>query len=456
MTSIRRDLALRTGLTSILILLSGGLGLYLSLRKAFKLQFDQTLVTKAQALITASEIQNGKFEIDLDVQAFAGFGSLAPGDYFEIFTRDGKTLERSPSLGLRHLTRPADFAGAEEGFADLILPDGVHGRAHWQAYLPGVDDDRLDPPPPPHLKILVASDDDNLKRTSRLIALFLAIFGLGSIFASLLVLNAVVRSGLKPLERLSSDVQSINVSQLDRRLSVTGLPQELTGVAAKLNELLHRLEASFRREKRFTSDAAHELRTPLAELRAMTELGTRWPDEFTADHGGEMLEVLSELEALLETLTLLAKAESGSLAAKCPLDLEATIREQLDSVQKIAVEREITFALAFEEGEFSCDPVLWRAILQNLLNNAVTYSPRGSVVRVSASPSSLRVENEAPDLTADDLEHLFDRFWRKSASRSEKNHSGLGLSVVRAAVEFLGGRTFATLKAGSLRLEIRW
>jgi signal transduction histidine kinase len=456
MRSIRRDLAVRIGGVSLLILLLGGFGLYFSIRGSLERQFDQGLATKTQAIITASEIDDGEFEIDLDIQAFAGFGTGDQEDYFEIFAEDGSSFLKSPSLGLRSLAKPATFGEEDGSFADTILPDGLPGRAHWRTYVPAIDDDEVDPLPPPTLRILVASDESYIHRIVRLIALLIALVGGAAVVAGLVILNGVVRAGLKPLDRLSADVQAIGVTDLDRRLDPEGLPEELNGVAAKLNELLERLEASFTRERRFTSDAAHELRTPLAELRVMTEVGARWPEDFSRKSGTDMLEVISELEALLDTLSLLARAETGPRRSREVVDLEASLAEAIARFQSEIEARGIRFDLRVEPGRFLIDPVLWRAILQNLIGNAVSYAPRDALVTVRASPEKLVVSNPAPDLEPEDLPYLFDRFWRKSESRSGKGHAGLGLSVVRASVDVLEGTCQASLDSGILTLEIVW
>ncbi len=459
MRSIRRDLGLRIGGAALMLLFVGGFGLYFSLRKALATQFDHILATKAQALVTASEIDRGEFEIDLDVQAFAGFGSNSPGDYFEVFAPDGTTVERSPSLGADGLTWPEGFDDSDEGFADLILPGGSPGRAYWTSFTPSIDSEEEEGEEPavaPTLRLLVASDDSGHHRTLRTVALFIGLFGGGSVLAILAILQAVVKAGLMPLDRLSADVQRIDVRHLANRLPLENLPAELRGVAAKLNELLERLETSFAREKRFTSDAAHELRTPLAELRAMTELVTRWPEEFTPEHGQEMLAALVELEDLLDKLSLLAKADSEALPSVEAVDLEASLRECLDRLRVEAAHRRLRVTLSVENGPFLTDPALWRAIVGNLVGNAVAYAPEGGEVRVSASPRFFFVENGAPDLDPADVGRLFERFWRKSAARSEKGHSGLGLSVARAGIEFLGGVCTASLDQGRLRIEARW
>lgn len=456
MRSIRSELGKKIGGATLAILLIGGGGLYLSLQEALEKQFNNVLGAKAAALIMASEIKDGELEIDSDVLSFAGFGTGARGDYFEVLTEGGEELMRSPSLGTGELKTPPGLSQSTEGYAKLSLPEGVSGRAFWTTYEPLLDDDEAENTHGPSLKILVASSDTILRRTLRTVALYIAIFGCSGFLVILAISRSVVSSGLRSIDQLSGEVEEIDVARLARRIPVEGIPQELCSMAAKINELLARLEESFGREKRFTSNAAHELRTPLAELRTMTELGTRWPEEFTEEHGNEMLEVILELEALLGTLSLLARAESEATPTRVPVDLAEIVSEQVDRVSPRVKERDLEIQLELGEEEFFTDPVLFRAILQNLIDNAVDYVPEGGAIRVAANSHHLLVENEAPDLEEDDLPHLFTRFWRKSQSRSEKGHSGLGLSVVRAGVEHLGGTCSSELVKGLIRIEVKW
>lgn len=452
MKSIRRQMALTVSAATGAIVLVGGAGLFLTLRIALRTQFDAGLQTKAEALVTASVVEDGELEIDIDVQAFAGFGSNSPGDYFEIFTDEGDPLQRSPSLGSSDLPGIELFARATEGFTDLELPEGVEGRAYWRTFTPADDEENRFS----DLRIVVASDLTRLKRTLRLVATTIAAFGGAGLFLILALLRFVVEAGLRPLDRIGADVQRIDVQRLAKRLPLDEMPVELRGMAEKLNELLERLEASFARERRFSSQAAHELRTPLAELKAMTELGASWPEEFTAEHVGEMLQVIDELEALIEKLSLLARAEAGGPRASETIDLGDSIREHLSRRRVEIAGRKLEVECQIEPGEFRSDPVLWRAIVHNLIDNAVAYAPEGSMVEVVASPHKFLVRNEAPNLTQEDLERLFERFWRKSEADPTEKHSGLGLSIVRTSAEFLGGSCRSTLENGRLQIEVVW
>jgi two-component system sensor histidine kinase QseC len=423
-------MALTVSAVAGVVMIAGGVSLFFALRLALRSQFDDTLRTKADALVIASVVDDGELEIDLDVQAFAGFGESSPGDYFEIHAADGTVLARSPSLGTASLPPLGSPPDPAEGVRNCPLPEGRDGRAYWRRFTPADDTDHRFS----GLKIIVASDRARLKRTLQPIATTIAMVGAGGIVVILSLLGLVVRRGLRPLDRLGADVQRIDVARLSSRLSLDDLPVELRGMAGKLNEL----------------------RTPLAELKAMTELGATWPEEFTAGHVSEMLEVISELEALIEKLSLLARAETGGPGSIERIDLEESIHECLSRQKLEIASRNLEVDCRIEPGEFLSDPVLWRAIVHNLIDNAVAYAPAGSTIGISASPRSLSVSNDAPGLAEEDLDKLFERFWRKDGPRSGTKHSGLGLSIVRSSAEFLGGACEAMLESGRLTVLVIW
>ena len=146
-------------------------------------------------------------------------------------------------------------------------------------------------------------------------------------------------------------------------------------------------------------------------------------------------------------------AARAMLEAGC-IDLGESIRECLSRRKVEITSRDLGVDCRIEPGEFHSDPVLWRAIVQNLVDNAVAYAPAGSTIGITASPRSLSVSNDAPGLDEDDLGKLFERFWRKEGPRSGTQHSGLGLSIVRSSAEFLGGRCDAMLESGRLNVVV--
>ncbi|MES2923052.1 MAG: ATP-binding protein [Verrucomicrobiota bacterium] len=456
MKSLRSQLTVALGLSICALLVAGGLGIFFVTRGVLLDQFDDTLVAKATALITAAEIDDEEFEIDLTVQDFAGFGSGGE-DYFEIRRGDGSVLVASPSMasaGIDLLGDPDLPPGEQADLRSGKLGDSRPARFYLQRFVPK-DDDAAEYR---DLHLIVASPTRELNNSLLVLASVIAGVGTLVLALSVPVLRAVLTRSLRPLESLGRQVREIPVSRLDQRLDLAGQPEELVPLGSSLNAWLGRMEASFERERRFSSHAAHELRTPLAELRIMADLGATWPDQATPERCGEMIKVINELESLLEKLSLLARADAGSQQVElAPLDLAASTGAAIERFTASATAKNLTLHHAVESGPFQTDPVLWSAILHNLLGNAVSHAPAGSTIRLAASPMRLHISNPAPDLDGRDLEKLFERFWRKDPSHRGEAHSGLGLSIVRACVGLLGGTIRPALADdGLFQVEIIW
>lgn len=457
MRSIRRHLTLILCLAAALLLPAGGLTVYWTARNLLTAQFDTTLAAKAQALITAAEIDDEEFEIDFDVQAFAGFGLQSSEDYYEVWFADGRALQRSPSLKLQDLatTAPAHLS-QQPVFAEITLPDGRPGRALWQTFVPA-DDER-------HaygtLRLAVASESVSLQHTLGTLALVLIVTGAVGLVATLLLLHLALGRGLRPLNDLAARVQGLRVDRPGQRLETAPLPQEVRAVGEKINDLLERVHSSLARERRFSSHAAHEMRTPLAELKAMTELMVRWPEEGTPERWAEMLTIVDEMEGLLGKLSLLSRADAGGQSVITePVNLSQSVATAVERFQAAAQARgiEIQTDIAATAAPFQTDPVLWQTILNNLIGNAVNHAPNGARIHVQAAPGYLAVTNPAPELAPEDVDFLFDRFWRKNTGRKNGDHSGLGLSIVTACSSLIGATCQASLSpAKALKLEVKW
>ncbi len=456
MISIRWRLTILLCLAIGALFIATGVGVFVAMKQLLRSQFDETLTAKARALITASEIDGGDFEIDLTVQDFAGFGKEGT-DYFEIRRMNGEIFLRSPSL-LDDQGETGDFAQIKKPDSDEAkikkgkLGDGRLARFYVQRFYPKDDKkDRFQ-----DLYLIVASPTRSMQLQLALLATVLGIAGGAALLLMLPVIRLGLGRGLRPLDKLTDDIGRIRSENLHQRLDTAKLPAELLPVAESLNDWLGRLEASFDRERRFSSHAAHELRTPLAELKSMAELGAMWPEEATTERSAEMVIVANELEALLDKLSLLARADAGRQPVQREtVDLSSTVGAALARLEAKATERQVTFDTRISEGLFVTDPVLWNTIVQNLLGNAVSHAPAGSTVVIEASPQRFAVMNPAPELTAEDLDRLFERFWRKDDSHSGYGHSGLGMSIVKACAVLLGGECEARLSDdGKLKVEV--
>jgi signal transduction histidine kinase len=286
------------------------------------------------------------------------------------------------------------------------------------------------------------------------------VLGIAGISALLLMIPAIrlgLVRGLKPLDRLSSELVAIRPENLRQRLDPAAYPEELSMVAERLNDWIARIETSFERERRFGANAAHELRTPLAEIRMMAELGANWPEEATSERCREILSVTGEMETLLERLSLMSRTESGrhELVSQ-PLDPGKAFEQVLARLADKAKARGIHIEMEAVADDVMTDPVLWTAILQNLVGNAVAHAPASSAVTVEANSRVISVSNPAPGLSDVDLERLFEPFWRGDPARTGDGHSGLGLSIVKTCAELLGGSCFRELRDDVLTVGVRW
>jgi signal transduction histidine kinase len=461
MSSIRSRLTASLCLATGGLLLISGLLVFLATRKILIDQFDETLIAKGRAIVTAAEVDGGKLEVEMTLEDFAGFG--VSGDYFEIRRSNGDVIMTSPSLRnavdgetlpeIGRITVPRD---QKVRIHQGTMMDGRRARFFVQRFTPrsGKKSRLLFT----DLHLVVASQTAGLDRSIAGVAVVLAIAGVMTLLVTVPLVRIALVRGLRPLGELSNQVEAIGPERLDMRVDEAGMPAELLPVAAGLNSWLARLDESFQRERRFSSHAAHELRTPLAELKVIAESGARWSDEATPERCAEMVEVIDDLVGLLDKLSLLALADAGSQRLQLSdVDLEKALDAVLLRLGPKAAERGIRVVTEVEAGPFSSDPALVSTMLGNLLGNAVAYAPEGSLVEVRLSPRRMVVINPAPGLVPEDLPHLFERFWRKDVSRTGYGHSGLGLSIVRSCAVLLGARAEARLtSAGELEMLVRW
>ncbi|MDF1824822.1 MAG: HAMP domain-containing sensor histidine kinase [Verrucomicrobiales bacterium] len=429
-------------------------GSYFYIKKTLTRQFDATLRAKVEALVTASEIDEDGFEIDLVVQDFAGFGSYGE-DVFVMWNPSGQRIQASPSLDDRILAKPDDE------MVGHAARDGViehHGKVRMLAvrFTPKDDErgefrDSL---------LLVASPSGSFLRSLQSIRFaYFATAGL-LIIAIVLLIRRGLRRGLAPLNEFNQQLEGLEPGKSDLLLEENRLPEELQPMQRALQGSLSRLLDSSERERRFSAHAAHELRTPIAEIHSMAELAARWEAEATSENAKQILSVARSMQRLVNQLALLAKIEhedsGGEAFSPSPLDWGKLVDQELEAWLETAKSRGIQLAIEVEseQAPVMSQPKLWQIMLRNLMSNALEYAPEDSTIRLHVNGLSLRVTNAAPSLSSDDAGQLFERFWRAAGSGHSDAHSGLGLSLVQSCAKALGGEAIATVGAGELRVEV--
>jgi signal transduction histidine kinase len=459
-SSIRRRLTLGLALACGLLWSAGGLASYLGMRAGLVAEFDRGLETDARALALLTSNNAGQVEFDRAAELAPAFARAGAPDYFQLWLPDGSTLERSPSLKGRNLPLRAGTPDAP-ALWDTALPDGQAGRAVGIRFVPRLDEDS-DAPTAPHLPgavtLVVAHNRTELDERLRLLATTLLVVTGATVAAAAALVAMGVRRGLLPLASLAARAASIDATSLQSRFPTADTPEELLPICGRLNELLARLESSFDRERRFSADVAHELRTPIAELRSGLEVALKWPDD-TSRALQDALATTLQMEGITTSLLALARHEAGlQPVSSAPVGIAESLRQAWQPLAGQAGEKglSVTFDVT-EDLRCQADALLLRLVLSNLLANAVEYSPPNSPVSCRATMADgswlLSVSNGTVDLGAEDLPHLFERFWRKDPARSPAGRSGLGLALATACATAMGMRMAAQMPA-STTLEI--
>lgn len=455
MKSIRRQLTRQLMLGTLLIAGCGGTAAFLTMRTAVQRQFDESLLGKARAVcvLTAWE-RKGHLHLEMADARPLGFTDGGTENFFQLWLTSGKSIARTPSAPFAELPRSEKPSSTPE-FRNLTLPGGAAGRSVSFTFIPRYedeDDDEKHPTSAPELAVItVASTREPLDTTLHTLLAALSLStGLLMVSAWVLV-PRVLRRGMRPLDELADQVTGITVDTLSMRFSESGTPAEIAPIARRLNDLLERIGASFGRERRFSADLAHELRTPLAELRSQAELALKWPDARAATADADTLAIALRMEHIVTRLLALARVEGGltlKIAERVIIDsaVQAAWRPFVEraAARKLCVSFRLPHDLAV-----ATDPALLREILANLFSNAVDYTPEGGEVEITANRTdktfSLTVANSVKDLNAADVEEMFDRFWRKEAARSDGEHAGLGLALARSYAHALGWELSAVL-----------
>ena len=252
-----------------------------------------------------------------------------------------------------------------------------------------------------------------------------------------------IQRGLAPLTRLTAQLENRSVNALSP-IGMTQAPNEVHALVEAINGLLGEVARNVNQEKRFISDAAHQLRTPLAGLISQLELAQR--ENTDAAVGARLNKVRTGAERsahLVHQLLTLARTETT--ARREPLDLAALAREVAREWTPKAVAAGVDLGFEGDEHrEIQGDALQLREAMANLIDNALRYTPRGSAVtlKVEADGERIRllVEDNGPGLSESDMEHVFQRFWRAS---EQPGGCGLGLAIVSEIARRHGGQAHA-------------
>ena len=279
--------------------------------------------------------------------------------------------------------------------------------------------------------------------------------------AALALSYLLVHRGLRPLHRITEEAGRINVEGLHVRFDPGGVSPELRELSQSMNGMLSRLEQGFELLSQYTENLAHDLRTPVNNLRGQTEvlLSRRRSAE---EYQGLLVSNLEEYERLsrmIENILFLARAGNATIAVRrADLNLDEQLHQVAAYFEGLADESGVTLRVT-AAGSIRADAELFRRAISNLLANSLRYTPRGQAIELStertADGTVVRVSNPGPAIAPEHLDRIFERFYRVDEARSNSSDStGLGLAIVRSIMELHQGKATAENRDGLVRFSL--
>lgn len=465
MKSIRRSLTVWLSGGLALLWIGSGAGIFHAVRGGLIKAVDAKLTADASAVrfVLRGEGDGGsgggRFK-----QRMALFQEEGSGAYYQIWDEAGATQQRSASLGDLNLSFPGSDP-ARSGFATIRLEDGTRLRATRVLTAPGGPGEmgkgkaskgarrRADTS-----VVVVAHELAETDATLSSLLGGLVVVGVLVGVGGALLVGVVLTRGLKPLRELGEQTERIDAGSLDARFEPESAPAELQPVYGRLNDLMARIQSSFERERRFSSDLAHEIRTPVAELKTLSEVALKWPDQAGESTHRETLGIACQLEEMIVSLLTLSRFETGAARVRREtIGLAPFIQDVWKPHAEPAAARRLQVRVDLAGAtDWETDPSLLRHILTNLFANAIEYTPEGGSVAIVALPGEIEVANTAPGLAREDIDHVFERYWRADSARAESKHVGLGLSLAKACAGALGMSLSASLDGDWVRFSLRF
>lgn len=470
--SIRHTLLIRCGAGVGVLLCILSASVFVLVERSLYRELDEALGETASLLSNQVELENGAITHEWQ-EGIGRNPTILRGGLFQFWNEKQGGTVRSPDL---HGDLPR-FTGANGKplLRSILLPDGRHGRALGVRVLPFVlpeDVEKMkargeviDPVSLPHT-LVVARDEEPLLRTLGRLKLILGVGTLCALGLGFWLINRAVRVTLRPLDEFAAEIRDRAENRLDAMLEVPDtLPVELTGLAQDFGALLKRVASIRDRERDFIRHAAHELRTPIAGLQAVTELALSQSRDAAAyaEHLKACQKTAGELGVLVQKLSALARIGQVTDIVKLErIDLTAVVAECQTSFTRAAEKRNLTFENV-SDGQpvfAQADPALLRIVLNNLFDNAVSYAPVDSAIRIGVNEESGRcriaLENRIED-SSEDHERLFEPLFRREASRHDaSSHLGIGLTLSRDAAMAMGGALqAASRREGSIQFVLQ-
>jgi len=429
------------------------------------LKFDENLENKANLLVTLVQYDDDKKGIDFDFadEFMPEFERKINPQYFHLWLESKHSFEKSHSLGEQNLyTTVQDEYGAI--FYRKILPNGKVGRFIQVRFVPQIPTDSAFNEKTLHLDdmFFVVSQDIDTLNTQVIYVRWLLALCIVLVLISITCFSFLTtKRGLADLTKIVDQVKNLNTDQLTKRVQSFESSKEVYELSKQFNSMLGRIESAYNRERQFSNDVAHELKTPVTELKTIAEIELRWPDKNELKLKAEdVFNISNHMESIVTNLMALARCEHGNIYLEPEeIDLEKLLKKCIEKHSETTNRANSDF-----EYELKAVPRTLTStnevelILDNLFDNAKKYSSPSFPIKISLfekhEQTVIKISNHTTQLQQADLSKIFDRMWQKKPERSVRNSSGLGLSLVQAYAKVLNITIKADFSDDTFTIEL--
>lgn len=444
--SIRWRMTLWNTATFAVLLVGFGVLVYALLRQTHYDQLDRALSNRLEKITADPMLQT-------DPRAALAHWLAQPGRHVELFSfataDDGSRLFGSEKSRRFVQAEPRDAISNQRQFASLAIPEGKRLRRLSVSLSTSEGDYRL---------TLLADRQHTDEELQQVLATLLVTIPMTLLVAATLA-HWLARKAFSPLERLCQLANQITADRLDRRLPIDNPDDEIGRMSETVNSMVARLQQSFQEVQRFTADASHELRTPIAVIRSEAELGR---GELASDAPARrrldsILEECTRLGSITSQLLMLSREDAGVGVGDRrtgPVALHRVLAQATDALRPLAEARGQTLDSRIDDQlQVQVEPDrLWQ-VVHNLVDNAIKYTPPAGTITVQLSrdhqQAVVTVADDGPGIGAEHLPRIFDRFYRVEKSDQRTEGAGLGLSIVQSIVRSLGGTVDVDSQPGS-------
>ncbi len=433
-----------TSLLAISLILFG-LSFFYALSKIYMNRIDREISSVAGLMVHTIVEPPGRLRLprNFDIILERFFGLRIRGNYIQVLTPDGRVAGRSSTL-----------EGLELPLTERAYRRALDGKRTYETVRTfGVYPVRILTLPVVVKKtglVAIIQVATSLEGMEEIFHYMIYFFSFG-IVLSIIIAGGVgwflAGKALKPVDEMTRIARRITAERLNQRLPIVKPDDELGRLASTFNEMIARLERSFRQIKQFTADASHELKTPLTVMKGEVEvaLKSRADEKELREVLVSILEEIDRMNEVIKGLLTLARTDVEEATIKEPVSLDDIVRERCEQFKKLANTKGLKLNVDIEKDVVVlAEPVRIGQVIYNLVDNAIKYTPRGGSISVTLNKRGrcaiLRVSDTGIGIPEEELPYIFDRFYRVDKARTGGSGVGLGLSICKEIINTYGGK----------------